>query len=184
MIAKIIQQNVPYIPTLTRDLAQFVYESTPDFFEDPFFLRRVNAYREDIDLVSGADYQMQSRSPQRQAVKAALEQGSQNLKTLSDAGVVIAMGSDSGTNQGQWQGYFEHTELEMMVEAGMSTTQALVAATGGAARAMRLDQHLGVLQPGRWADLLILDANPIDDIRATRQIHSVWIAGNQLDNVP
>ena len=184
LIAKIIQQNVPYIPTLTRDLAQFVYESTPDFFEDPFFLRRVNAYREDIDLVSGADYQIQSRSPQRQAVKAALEQGSQNLKTLSDAGVVIAMGSDSGTNQGQWQGYFEHTELEMMVEAGMSTTQALVAATGGAARAMRLDQHLGVLQPGRWADLLILDANPIDDIRATRQIHSVWIAGNQLDNVP
>ena len=92
--------------------------------------------------------------------------------------------SDSGTNQGQWQGYFEHTELEMMVEAGMSTTQALVAATSGAAAAMGLDQHVGVLQPGRWADLLILDANPIEDIRATREIHSVWIAGTPLSGVP
>jgi len=184
LIEKMLQQNVPYIPTLTRDLARFVYETRPAFLDDPFFLRRVSAYQGDIDLVTGDDYQATSRSPQRQADKGGLEQGSQNLKTVSDAGVVIAMGSDSGTNQGQWQGYFEHTELEMMVEAGMSTTQALVAATGGAARAMRLDQHLGVLQPGRWADLLILDANPIDDIRATRQIHSVWIAGNQLDNVP
>jgi len=183
-IEKMLQQNVPYIPTLTRDLARFVYETRPEFLEDPFFLRRVGAYQGDIDIVTGADYQATSRSPQRQTDKAGLEQGSQNLKTLSDAGVVIAMGSDSGTNAGQWQGYFEHSELEMMVEAGMSTTQVLVAATGGAARAMGIDQSVGVLQPGRWADLLILDANPIENIRATRQIHSVWIAGNKLSDVP
>ncbi|MCH2670314.1 MAG: amidohydrolase family protein [Gammaproteobacteria bacterium] len=184
LIEKMIQQNVPYIPTLTRDLARFVYETRPDFLEDPFFLRRVSAYQGDIDIVTGADYQATSRSPQRQADKEGLAQGNRNLKTLSDAGVLIAMGSDSGTNQGQWQGYFEHTELEMMVEAGMSTTQALVAATSGAAAAMGLDQHVGVLQPGRWADLLILDANPIEDIRATREIHSVWIAGTPLSGVP
>ena len=152
LIEKMLEQNVPYIPTLTRDLARFVYETRPAFLDDPFFLRRGSAYQGDINLVTGADHQATSRSPQRQADKGGLEQGVQNLKTMSDAGVVIAMGSDSGTNQGQWQGYFEHTELEMMVEAGMSTTQALVAATGGAARAMRLDQHIGILQPGRWAD--------------------------------
>ena len=184
LIEKILQQNVPYIPTLTRDLARFVYETRPDFLEDPFFLRRASAYQGDIDIVTGADYQATSRSPQRQTDKAGLEQGSQNLKTLSDAGVVIAMGSDSGTNQGQWQGYFEHLEIEMMVDAGMSTTQALVAATGGAAQAMGIDQSVGVLKPGRWADLLVLDANPIENIRATRQIHSVWVAGTPLSGVP
>jgi imidazolonepropionase-like amidohydrolase len=90
------------------------------------------------------------------------------------------MGTDSGTNLGQWQGYFEHTELEMMVKAGLTPMQALVAATGGAARVMKLDAKLGTIQPGKQADLLVLNANPLTDIRNTRQIHSVWIGGRQL----
>ncbi len=185
LIAEINRRNVGYIPTLTRDLAQFVYETTPAFFDDPFFLRRVNAYRQEMTLLSDPARQEQTRtSAERQAIKPALEQGMRNLKILSDAGVLIALGSDSGTNEGQWQGYFEHTELEMMVQAGLSPTQALVAATGGAARAIGLDQELGTLQPGRWADLLVLNANPIDDIRATRQIDSVWIAGRRLAELP
>jgi imidazolonepropionase-like amidohydrolase len=98
--------------------------------------------------------------------------------------VLIALGTDSGTNEGQWQGYFEHTELEMMVEAGLSPAQALVAATGDAARAMGLARDVGTLQAGRWADLLVLNADPLEDIRATRQIDSVWIAGRRLTGAP
>ena len=67
-----------------------------------------------------------------------------------------------------------------MVKAGLTPMQALVAATGGAARVMRLDAQLGTLQPGRWADLLVLSANPLADIRNTRQIDSVWIAGRRV----
>jgi imidazolonepropionase-like amidohydrolase len=93
------------------------------------------------------------------------------------------MGTDSGTNEGQWQGYFEHVELELMVKAGLTPMQTLVAATSGAARTMRLEQ-LGAIQPGKAADLLVLNANPLSDIRNTRQIHSVWIAGRRLANVP
>ena len=185
LIAEINRRNVGYIPTLTRDLALFVYETTPAFFSDPFFLRGVNAYRREMTLLSDPVRQQQIRAgSEQQAIKQALDQGKRNLKTLSDAGVLIALGTDSGTNEGRWQGYFEHTELEMMVEAGLSPAQALVAATGGAARAMGLDRQLGTLQPGLWADLLVLNDNPIDDIRATRQIHSVWIAGRRLTDVP
>ena len=185
LIAEINRRNVGYIPTLTRDLALFVYETTPAFFSDPFFLRGVNAYRREMTLLSDPVRQEQIRAgSEQQAIKQALDQGKRNLKTLSDAGVLIALGTDSGTNEGRWQGYFEHTELEMMVEAGLSPAQALVAATGGAARAMGLDRQLGTLQPGLWADLLVLNDNPIDDIRATRQIHSVWIAGRRLTDVP
>jgi imidazolonepropionase-like amidohydrolase len=74
-------------------------------------------------------------------------------------------------------------ELEMMVQAGLTPTQALVAATGGAARVMKLDQA-GTLQPGRWADLIVLNANPLADIRNTRQIHSIWIGGQRLADAP
>ncbi len=58
-----------------------------------------------------------------------------------------------------------------------------MAATGGAAKVMKLDK-LGTVQKGNWADLLVLNANPLTDIKNTRQIHSIWIAGRQLTNVP
>jgi imidazolonepropionase-like amidohydrolase len=48
---------------------------------------------------------------------------------------------------------------------------------------MKLDQ-LGTVQPGKWADLLVLNANPLTDIRNTRKIDSIWIAGRKLTNVP
>ena len=72
----------------------------------------------------------------------------------------------------------------MMVKAGLTPMQALVSATGGAARVMKLDQQLGTVHPGKWADLLVLNANPLGDIRNTRQIDSVWIAGRRLPNLP
>ena len=90
------------------------------------------------------------------------------------------MGTDSGTQLGRWQGYFEHVELELMVESGMTPMQTLVAATGDAARVMHLDD-VGTLETGKWADLIVLSADPLADILNTRQIESVWIAGRRID---
>ena len=71
-----------------------------------------------------------------------------------------------------------------MVKAGLTPMQVLVAATGDAARAMKLDGDLGTLEPGKWADFLVLNANPLSDIRNTRQIDAVWIGGRKLANAP
>jgi imidazolonepropionase-like amidohydrolase len=179
-IAAMKKRNVGYIPTLTRDLSLIVYETTPAFFTDPFFLRGMSVFGEQVDLLSTPAYQQKMReNPQTKMIKQALAQGTRNLKLLSDAGVTIALGTDSGTDEGRWQGYFEQVELEMMAKAGMTPMQVIVAATGAAAQVSKLD-HVGTIAPGKAADLVVLDANPLQDILNTRKIHSVWIGGLRM----
>jgi imidazolonepropionase-like amidohydrolase len=184
-VAELKRKNVGYIPTLTRDLSVFVYETTPAFFKDAFFLRGISLYRDHVNQLSDPARQEKVRNDKNaQAIKPALEQANRNLKILSDAGVPTAMGTDSGVagagNLGRWQGYFEHVEMEMMVKAGMTPMQVIVAATGGGAKIMKVDAKIGTLQPGNYADLVVLNANPLTDIRNTQKIDSVWMAGHKL----
>jgi imidazolonepropionase-like amidohydrolase len=186
LIAAMKQHNVGYIPTLTRDLAVFVYESTPDFFKDPFFLRGMSLYKREVDVVSDPAYQEKSRTdPAIQGIKKALAQAERNLKILSDAGIPIGMGTDTGAapnrNPGRWQGYFEHVELELMVKSGLTPMQAIHDATGSAAKIMGM-KGVGTIEKGNWADLLVLNANPLTDIRNTRQIDSVYVAGRKVNS--
>jgi imidazolonepropionase-like amidohydrolase len=186
-IAEMKKRNVGYIPTLTREVSVFAYETTPAYFTDPFFQRGMSVFRDHVNIVSAPAYQEKLRNdPAVQAIKKALVQANRNLKLLADAGVVIGMGTDSGVPNnatfGRWEGYFEHVELEMMVAAGMTPMQVLTAATSGSAKVSKLDQlsHVGTIERGKAADLLVLDANPLQDIRNTRQINSVWIGGRRL----
>jgi imidazolonepropionase-like amidohydrolase len=183
-IAEMKQKNIALIPTLVRDQAVFIYENLPDFFKDPFFLRGMPVYKHEVDVLSAPAHQQFMRTDATtQASKPQLAQGIKNLKVLVDAGIPIAMGSDSGSipdrNPGRWAGYAEHLELEMMVKAGMTPMQALVAATGTGARVMKID-GAGTLQNGKWADLVVLNANPLTDIKNTRQIDSVYIGGRRV----
>jgi imidazolonepropionase-like amidohydrolase len=183
LIAAMKQKNVGYIPTLTRELSVFAYETTPAFFKDPFFLRGMPLYRDTVERLNDPAAQAKVRgNPQTEAIKKALEQANRNLKMLRDAGVAIALGTDSGAGGGRWQGYFEQVEMEMMVKAGMTPMQTIVAATGAAGRMMGLRQ-VGTLEAGNWADLVVLGANPLDNILNTRRIDSVWIAGQRLAGV-
>jgi imidazolonepropionase-like amidohydrolase len=184
-IADMKRRNVALIPTLVRDRSVFIYENLPDFFKDPFFLRGLPTYKREVDLLSDPASQQRMRTNATvQASKPQLAQGIKNLKPLIDAGIPIAMGSDSGSipdrNLGRWIGYNEHAELEMMVAAGMTPMQALVSATSTAARVMKID-GAGSLQTGKWADLVILNANPLMDIKNTRQIDSVYVGGRKVN---
>jgi imidazolonepropionase-like amidohydrolase len=174
-------RNACYTPTLTREVSTFVYGSTPPWAKDPFFLKGAgaNAANELSDPARQQQVQASNAYKQGLRYKEGLEVAKKNLKTLSDAGIRIAMGTDSGP-AGRWQGFFEHLELEMMVEAGMTPMQALVAATGAAAECHGKSGQIGTIENGAAADLLVLDANPLENIRNTRQIRSIWIAGRQV----
>lgn len=178
LIAALKSSGVCYCPTLMREVSTFVYESTPQFFADPLFLAHAN--RQWVaTLKEPARQDAMRRSPTAQRYKTALDVASRNLKRLADAGIPIAMGTDTGPT-GRFQGYFELMELELMVKAGLTPRQALSAATRDAARCMKVDGQLGTLERGKWADFVVLDADPLANISNVRRISSVWIAGNKV----
>ena len=181
LITLLRDAGVCVCPTLMREVSTYVYESRPDFFDDPFFLR--DADPAVIEALSAPAYQEQIKNDRSaQTYKVQLEVAKRNVKTLSDAGIQIAMGTDTGP-AARFQGYFEHRELALMVEAGLTPMQAIQAATYEAARCMDVDADLGTLETGKWADFLVLDDNPLDDIANTRSLESVYIAGNPVPGV-
>lgn len=173
------KRDVSYCPTLTREVAVFTYSETPAFFSDPFFLKEADPL--EIARMSDPKHQQAVRNDaSAQWYKEHFPVAMHNLKVLSDAGVNIAMGTDGGGGPGRFQGYFEHLELEYEVKAGLTPMQALVTATSGAAKALNISKDAGTLEKGKWADFVVLTANPLEDIRNTRKIDSVWIGGVQV----
>jgi len=171
------ETGVCYIPTLTREVSTFVYENEPDFFSDPFFL--ANAEPETLDALRSEERQRAiQNSASAQHYKIALQTAMDNLKRLSDGGATIAMGTDSGP-PARFQGYFEHMEMWMMQDAGLSPDEIIRSATSQAAQCTFL-RDVGSLQTGYWADFLVLEENPLNDINHTRSLEQVWIAGNPI----
>jgi imidazolonepropionase-like amidohydrolase len=179
VIALLKKRNVCVCPTLMREVSTFVYESTPSWFSDPLFLKHVDSKVID-QLKEPARQEQMKNSRTAQMYKAGLERASANLKKLSDAGVGIAMGTDTGP-PARFQGYFEQMELELMAKAGLTPAQVLAASTREAARCQKLDATVGTLEANKWADFVVLDADPLANVSNVRKISDVYVAGNRLN---
>jgi imidazolonepropionase-like amidohydrolase len=101
-----------------------------------------------------------------------------NLKTLEDAGVKVAAGTDAG-NIGTIHGPALFREFQLMKEAGLTNMQILQCATANAAKLFGGDTgaHIGKIEKGNFADLIILKSNPLDDIAHASDIDSVMKGG-------
>ncbi|MDB5456727.1 MAG: amidohydrolase [Caulobacter sp.] len=166
--------------TLSREASMFAYGERAPFLDDPFFRRSVSA--KSLAVLENAERQKTIASGVHfHDYPRFLETAKQNTKRLADAGVNYGFGTDSGP-PGRFPGYFAHWELQLMVEAGFTPAQALATATGQAARFLGA-KDLGELQAGRWADLVVLEADPLADIKNTRKIVAVYIAGRKVASV-
>jgi imidazolonepropionase-like amidohydrolase len=111
---------------------------------------------------------------------ASLRMASANLKRMQDAGAMIAAGTDAG-NIGTLHGPALHREFELMAAAGLSPMQILVAATRNAAPVFQATPETGTIEPGKLADLLLLEADPLADIRNARRVAAVIQRGQVFE---
>jgi imidazolonepropionase-like amidohydrolase len=164
--------------TLSRE-ASFTYTKLP-FLDDPFFNRSITP-------AALATLESQERQQKLAAGKhfgqyqGVLDTALANTRREIAAGVRYGVGSDSGPS-GRFSGHFLHWELQLMVQAGLSPLQVLTAATSTNAKLIGA-KDLGTIEPGKSADLLVLDADPVSDIRNTRTIHAVYVAGKPVPTI-
>ncbi len=172
-LALVAARNAFIVPTIGMVTRREPYRRPA--YDDPFFQEQVP---EEVvarlrDAAAGAAAAASARTA---ADEARARRIRDNFLRLH--GHVI-LGTDAGA-VGDFFGYADHLELELFVRLGMTPAEAIAAATTRAARAFGLIDT-GAIEAGRRADLLVLDADPLDDIRNTRQIAAVYLRGVEVD---
>jgi imidazolonepropionase-like amidohydrolase len=178
LIALMLRNNVYQMPNIATP-ERGIHASTPPWLDEPYLVGLLRD-TEIPEVIARVRASYSGRDP---AVVARNQRGyailQKSLAKLSAAGVRIVLGSDTGLED-HFFGFAEHKELQFMVEAGMTPMQVIVAATSRAAEFLALPDR-GTLAVGKRADLLVLDANPLDDIRNTRRIAKMYLAGAEID---
>jgi imidazolonepropionase-like amidohydrolase len=175
--------------TLSREMAYSL--AIMPWLNDPFFTRGVTPGT--LDALRGPDrekavvlgptrfpglpYEKKVFFDMDRTVFQALE----NYQAMVKAGVNTGMGTDSGPN-GRFPGFNAHEEMQLEVMAGRTPMDAIKSATSDNARWLG-DKGIGSIEVGKWADLVVLEKNPLDDIRNTETIASVYIAGNSVPTI-
>ena len=175
--------------TLSREMAYSL--AIMPWLNDPFFTRGVTpgtltalkSQAREQAVVMG--YTMFPGLPYKQKVFSDMDrtlfQALENYQAMIKAGIQTGMGTDSGPN-GRFPGFNAHEEMQLEVMAGRSPMDAIKSATADNARWLG-DNTIGTIEKGKWADLLVLDKNPLDDIHNTETIAAVYIAGNSVPTI-
>ncbi|RYD21225.1 MAG: amidohydrolase family protein [Verrucomicrobiaceae bacterium] len=173
LVTAMKEKGTFYIATLFLDEAFFAYADQPDWMKDPFFTNALEP--------GAADLLKPDVFKPKPGSREVLQLASRNVKKLHEGGVEIGFGTDSGANPYRVQGFAEHRELQLMVAAGFTPVDAICAATRTNATLLGKADTMGTLEPGKQANFLVLDANPLEDIRNTEKIHQVWLDGKRQD---
>ncbi len=183
LVQQMKAKGMAYIPTLSLDEFSYIYARKPEWIDDAFF--KASLEPGVYEMITSEKYQNDLKnSPAYAKNVKAFETALQNLKKIHAAGILVALGTDSGATPVRAQGFSEHLELQLMVQAGLTPLQAITAATRNSAQVLKIGKNYGTLEKGKSADLLILSANPDQDIRNTRKIEAVYKAGKRVSKGP
>lgn len=166
---------MPNLSNLVRIAAQ---GRSLDAVRDLPSLKYVHPLMQDKWLTANQYYE--GTSPERVAYFDTLvDFHIQLVKAFKEAGVPMVAGTDAGTSGIVW-GFSLHDELALLADAGLTTEEALASATRLAATWLGVDDKLGTIEAGKFADLVLLDANPLEIIDNTRKIAGVFVNGRWI----
>jgi imidazolonepropionase-like amidohydrolase len=178
-LADMKAKNVIYVPTLSLDKFSYAYAGDPEWINDPFF--KASLEPGTYEMITSSSYKNNAKnSPSYARNENGFKIAMTNLKKIFDAGIRVALGTDSGAFPIRTQGFAEHLEMQLLNEAGLTPVQAIVVATKNAADALQLNDF-GVIEKGKVADLLVLNGDPSVDIKNTRKIFAVYKAGKKIE---
>lgn len=175
VFAALARNRTTLSPTLT---VLRLFNTPPEVIKDDPRVKYVPAWvKQDWDAGLGGPWTPEQVAAGREFFDAS----ARLVRNAAAAGVSIVAGTDGGIAASYiFSGFGLHDELELMVRVGLTPMQAILAATRDAARVAG-QQHLsGTVAPGKAADLLVLDANPLADIRNTQRIHAIVANGRLI----
>jgi imidazolonepropionase-like amidohydrolase len=195
-LATLMKENgVAFTPTMSVDVTAFeLFDNLPDWsradiFQRPGYRYIPPSYMSQWTDASGGEFGVVAKGrgvssvaeivPPADARKEILSLDLKQLKALVDAGIPVMTGSDSSAVGVVW-GFSIHEELELFVKAGLTPYQALEASTRISAEVMGDPQDWGTIEVGKRADMVLLSANPLENISNTREIEGVMVRGQWL----
>jgi imidazolonepropionase-like amidohydrolase len=173
-ISQLRDLRIVFAPTLVRQELDWLYAEHPELLNDPDVARSVDA-----DVIAAAKQAAQARHP-TPSDRQDYDHAVRNTGKLAASGVPIGLGSDGGSSL-DFPGLTTHRELELLVRAGLTPMDVIVAATRTGALALRKTDELGTIEPGRMADFLLVSANPLEDVRNLRKIDRIMLHGEWVD---
>jgi imidazolonepropionase-like amidohydrolase len=177
------KKEVTYVPTLSLDEYQFIYTQNPNWLNDPFF--KASLEPGVYEMITSKDYLDKLKSnPSFSKMNGYFQMALHNLFRIYKRGIKVAMGTDSGATPVRAQGFSEHLELELMNQAGLTPLEAITCATRNGAQFLHIDNKYGTLQKGKKANFMVLNGNPLRDIKNTRSIAGIWKDGVEVSKGP
>ncbi len=179
LFAKFVKNNTWITPTMIawQNNASFEDESAKYADRMKYLPRYVRDY---WDPKNNAH--LKNRSPERLAAeKLMVKKYLQIIGLMQHAGVKLMTGSDFGANPLLFPGWGVHDEMALFVKAGLTPMEAIQTATRNPAMFLGLDKSVGTIEKGKLADIVVLSANPLEDINNTSKINAVIFEGRMFD---